>query len=251
MTLGQKLQTLRTAAAMSQEDLGDRLGVSRQAVSKWELDKTVPDVKYIVELSELFQVSTDYLLKEAGSVPEKQSAEQPPTNPTKSSSAQTTSSPAPQVTAFSPDSIRPDAPSHAKAACVLLGCGNMLCLILLLVYLVNYLLFRRYEGLSPLGAILVLTPVLTAVCHGILWKGPLSPTVCRRYRRGILNGVELMGFAAIMPFGFIEVIDDLLMSQVHGFFSLPLLIGLTLIPLLVFWLLGVLIAHQLLILILD
>lgn len=231
---------------MSQEDLADRLGVSRQAVSKWELDKTVPDVKYIVELSELFQVSTDYLLKESGPAPEKQPPEQPPTNPTKSTSAQTTSTLAPQVTAFSPDSTQPEDPSHAKAACVLLGCGNMLCLILLLVYLANYLLFRRYEVLFPLGAILVLTPVLTAVCHGILWKGPLSPTVCRRYRRGVLNGVELMGFAAIMPFGFIEVIDDLLMSQVHGFLSLPLLMGLTLIPLLSFWLFGVLMAHQLL-----
>ena len=243
MTLGQKLQTLRTDAAMSQEDLADRLGVSRQAVSKWELDKTVPDVKYIVALSELFQVSTDYLLKEGGLAPEKQSPEQPPNNLTKSTSAEATSIPDPQVTAFSPDSTDS---SHAKAACVLLGCGNMLCLILLLVYLANYLLFRRYEVLFPLGAILVLTPVLTAVCHGILWKGPLSPTVCRRYRRGVLNGVELMGFAAIMPFGFIEVIDDLLMSQVYGLLSLPLLMGLTLIPLLVFWLLGVLMVHQLL-----
>ena len=49
---------------MSQEDLAERLVVSRQAVSKWELDKTVPDVKYIVALSELFLVSTDYLLKD-------------------------------------------------------------------------------------------------------------------------------------------------------------------------------------------
>ena len=65
MTLGEKLQKLRTEAAMSQEDLADCLDVSRQAISKWELDKTVPDVKYIVDLSNLFRVSTDYLLKDA------------------------------------------------------------------------------------------------------------------------------------------------------------------------------------------
>ena len=62
MTLGEKLQALRTEAGLSQEELAERLDVSRQAVSKWELDKTTPDVRYIVALSGLFQVSTDYLL---------------------------------------------------------------------------------------------------------------------------------------------------------------------------------------------
>ena len=62
MTLGEKLQSLRAEAGLSQEDLAEHLAVSRQAVSKWELDKTVPDVKYIVALSDLFGVTTDYLL---------------------------------------------------------------------------------------------------------------------------------------------------------------------------------------------
>ena len=64
MTLGEKIQALRTAAGQSQENLAEKLDVSRQAVSKWELDKTVPDVKYIVALSELFGVTTDFLLKD-------------------------------------------------------------------------------------------------------------------------------------------------------------------------------------------
>ena len=59
MTLGEKIQMLRINAGLSQEGLAERLGVSRQAISKWELDKTVPDVKYIVELIEMFRVSTD------------------------------------------------------------------------------------------------------------------------------------------------------------------------------------------------
>ena len=50
MTLGAKIQALRADAGMSQEDLAERLVVSRQAVSKWDLDKTVPDVKNILWL---------------------------------------------------------------------------------------------------------------------------------------------------------------------------------------------------------
>lgn len=64
MTLGEKLARLRKARGMSQEQLAAALGVSRQAVSKWELGEAVPDVSRVVAMSELFGVTTDYLLKE-------------------------------------------------------------------------------------------------------------------------------------------------------------------------------------------
>ena len=64
MTLGEKLQMLRSHAGMSQEELAERLNVSRQAISKWELNKTVPEVKYIVSISGIFGVTPDILLKE-------------------------------------------------------------------------------------------------------------------------------------------------------------------------------------------
>ena len=64
MTLGKKLQLLRKARGMSQEQLADALGVSRQAVSKWELDATLPDTANVVALGKLFGVTTDYLLVE-------------------------------------------------------------------------------------------------------------------------------------------------------------------------------------------
>lgn len=64
MTLGEKLARLRKARGMSQEQLAAALGVSRQAVSKWELGETVPDVSRVVAMSELFGVTTDYLLKD-------------------------------------------------------------------------------------------------------------------------------------------------------------------------------------------
>ena len=64
MALGEKLARLRKARGMSQEQLAEALGVSRQAVSKWELGEAVPDVSRVVAMSELFGVTTDYLLKD-------------------------------------------------------------------------------------------------------------------------------------------------------------------------------------------
>ena len=64
MTLGSKIQMLRKRQGMSQEKLADELGVSRQAVSKWELDAALPDIANVVALSRMFSVTTDYLLKD-------------------------------------------------------------------------------------------------------------------------------------------------------------------------------------------
>lgn len=64
MTLGEKLQKLRAREGVSQDRLADLLGVSRQAVSKWERDETMPEAEKIVRISDYFQVTTDYLLKD-------------------------------------------------------------------------------------------------------------------------------------------------------------------------------------------
>lgn len=64
MTLGQKLKALLKDNSMTQEDLAERLEVSRQAVGKWVNDKGIPEVGKIVQISNLFGVSMDYLLKE-------------------------------------------------------------------------------------------------------------------------------------------------------------------------------------------
>lgn len=73
----ERLAELRINHNMTQEEFAERLDVSRQAVSKWELDKTLPDVNKLLKISELFQVSVDYLLKGAGgeSVPDGQAEE--------------------------------------------------------------------------------------------------------------------------------------------------------------------------------
>ena len=63
MTIADRIQTLRKSKGMSQEQLADAAGVSRQAVSKWESEQSIPDLDKIVVLSEIFDVTTDYLLK--------------------------------------------------------------------------------------------------------------------------------------------------------------------------------------------
>jgi len=65
MILADKIIDLRKKAGWSQEELADKLGVSRQSVSKWEGAQSVPDMNKILQLSDLFGVSTDYLLKDS------------------------------------------------------------------------------------------------------------------------------------------------------------------------------------------
>ncbi len=64
MILADKIIENRKKNGWSQEELADKLGVSRQSVSKWEGSQAVPDMKKIVLMSEIFGVSTDYLLKD-------------------------------------------------------------------------------------------------------------------------------------------------------------------------------------------
>ena len=64
MTLADKIYDLRKRRGWSQEELSEKCDVSRQSVSKWESGQSVPDLSKILILSEVFQVSTDYLLKE-------------------------------------------------------------------------------------------------------------------------------------------------------------------------------------------
>ena len=61
-TLGRRIQEARKAAGLSQESLGERLGVSRQAVSKWEADAAVPELENLIAMSRIFGVTIGALL---------------------------------------------------------------------------------------------------------------------------------------------------------------------------------------------
>ena len=62
MTFGEKLQKLRKEAGLSQEEFADQMGVSRQAVSKWERDSGYPETEKIIRMGRIFHVTLEYLL---------------------------------------------------------------------------------------------------------------------------------------------------------------------------------------------
>ena len=136
MDFAEKLQRLRKARGLSQEQLAEKIGVSRQAVSKWESAQAVPDVDKFVLLSELFGVTTDYLLKETPGEPE---------------AMQFTAEPSGHIAAR--EKAKPDALLFVPAATALNGTG-------LLAALVLWQLFGLREELgllaSAVGAVLML-----------------------------------------------------------------------------------------------
>ena len=78
MILADKIIELRKKSGMSQEELAEKLGVSRQSVSKWEGAQSTPDLNRILQLSEIFGVSTDSLLKDDAELPAEKATDQKP-----------------------------------------------------------------------------------------------------------------------------------------------------------------------------
>ncbi len=74
--VGERLAELRTKKNMTQEEFADYMGVTRQSVSKWELDKAFPDVEKLIRISELYDVSIDYILKGVETTKEDQAVEE-------------------------------------------------------------------------------------------------------------------------------------------------------------------------------
>lgn len=71
MNISDRIQSLRNARGITQEQLADAVGVSRQAVSKWEAEQSVPDLERVVAMAEYFDVTTDYLLRGIEPAPKK------------------------------------------------------------------------------------------------------------------------------------------------------------------------------------
>lgn len=64
MKFSEKLMNLRKKQGISQEELAGKLNVTRQTISKWELDQTVPDMNKLIEISKLFEISLDELIND-------------------------------------------------------------------------------------------------------------------------------------------------------------------------------------------
>ena len=132
MKLGEKLQQLRKKSGLSQEQLAARLTVSRQAVSKWELNETMPDTENVVQLSRLFGVSCDYLLRDEV---DEQGAALPAAPP----QTERTTSAAPGEARLPQRGWINDASALSLA----------LCAIGLVVGCMSYVSFRGYRSLAP------------------------------------------------------------------------------------------------------
>ena len=76
MNIADRIQSLRKTKGISQEELADKIGVSRQAISKWESEQSVPEIDKVIFMSDYFEVTTDYILK--GIETREQVKERPP-----------------------------------------------------------------------------------------------------------------------------------------------------------------------------
>ena len=63
MDIADRIQNLRKMKGISQEELADKIGVSRQAISKWESEQSIPEIDKVIFMSDYFEVTTDYILK--------------------------------------------------------------------------------------------------------------------------------------------------------------------------------------------
>ena len=85
MTVGERIAQLRKEHTLSQEELGEQLNVSRQAIYKWERNASLPEIEKLIALSKLFGVSVGYLL----GVEEQHAQSDPETAPGELSEQQT------------------------------------------------------------------------------------------------------------------------------------------------------------------
>lgn len=119
MTLGQKIFELRNEQKMSQGDLAEKLNVSRQSISKWETDASVPELDKLIMLSDLFSITIDELVKDE--LPEKSTDEE----------KETTEKSSPETVV-----INKQINTQKIIGCVLLGAGILsIPLILIFQYL--------------------------------------------------------------------------------------------------------------------
>ena len=68
MSIGNRIQKLRIDNGLTQEQLAEKLSVSRQSISKWEMDQSLPEIDKVVQMSKLFSVGTDHILLETDDV---------------------------------------------------------------------------------------------------------------------------------------------------------------------------------------
>lgn len=182
MTLGEKISLLRNQHEMSQGDLAEKMNVSRQSISKWETDTSVPELDKLIQLSEVFHITLDELVK-GDALPEKEPEE--------------AAEPKQEIPAQPVQVIVQKSVSTQKIiGFILLGIGLLCCLLALvfgsgLLIVGGYILFcsiiclliKKYAGLIigwiTILLIFFLSPYVTgvsmlAIFHSGFYQGPFS-----------------------------------------------------------------------------
>ncbi|MBR5640726.1 MAG: helix-turn-helix transcriptional regulator [Firmicutes bacterium] len=166
MILADKIIELRKRAGYSQEELAERLGVSRQSISKWEGAQSIPDMNKILAMADLFGVSTDYLLRDEMDMPEGAAVDP----------GEADEDPAVRV---SMETARAYIEARTAAA-PKIALGVMLCifspiLLILLGGMQEYGIIATSEEMAGgLGLIILMAMVVIAVCIFILTGSRLS-----------------------------------------------------------------------------
>ena len=162
MTMGEKIVALRKGQGWSQDDLAERLDVSRQSVSKWEGGLAAPEIEKLLRLSEIFSVSCDYLIKDDMTLPETAEAAPAPGPALR----QVTREDAETFLALKRASAKPTA--LAVALCIL----SPICLILLGG--LSALRPVREEIAVAVGLVVLFAALVPAVALFVTWGGRLD-----------------------------------------------------------------------------
>ena len=120
MSLGTNLSRLRSRSGLSQDALAEKMGVSRQSVSKWENDSAVPELEKLIRLAEIFDVTLDELVRDARPEPEAVPRTEP-AEPVEPTAPPEPAAPLPASTAF---------PARKIVGIILLCMGGLVLLLL-------------------------------------------------------------------------------------------------------------------------
>lgn len=189
MTLGEKISALRNQHEMSQGDLAEKMNVSRQSISKWETDTSVPELDKLIQLSEVFHITLDELVK--GDILQE---------PQTTESEATTNGVSPQPVQIV---VQKSISTQKIVGFILLGIGLLCCVLALmfgsgLLVIGGYIIFcsiiclliKRYAGLI-IGWITILQAViLTPYFTGIRVFAVFKPAYYQ-------NGISLNHIMAI------------------------------------------------------
>lgn len=170
MTIGEKITALRTSHDMSQGDLAEKLNVSRQSISKWETNTSIPELDKLIQLSDLFHISIDELVRDHDLSAAPEDAAEPDAE--KETASQSYEQPPPPTQIIVQRSVS----TQKVVGFILLGIGLLCCVLALLFG----------SALAVIGGYLILCSILCLLL--------------KRYAGLVIGWTSLLVFMLISPY---------------------------------------------------